>query len=76
MGIILSDSFLHYINTEADHHHDDAEEHLQVYGDEFPVVDLLEIIPLVDAILSEDDKDKDGYISWPEFMARQGTVAS
>ena len=75
MGIILSDSFLYNINIEADHHHDEAEEHLGPDGDELPGVDLLEIIPLVDAILSEDDKDKDGYISWPEFMARQGTVA-
>jgi hypothetical protein len=74
VGIILSDSFLPNINIEADHHHDDAEENLREDGDELPGVDLLEIIPLVDAILSEDDKDKDGYISWPEFMARQGTI--
>ena len=26
---------------------------------------------IVDTILSDDDKDKDGYISWAEFRTRQ-----
>ena len=29
------------------------------------------MVPIVDSILEEDDKDKDGYINWPEFISRQ-----
>merc|ERR1719347_106272 len=61
---------------EDDHHHDDE-------GDEDtganpntleegqPKIAIEEIIPIVDSILEQDDKNKDGYINWPEFMSRQ-----
>ena len=29
------------------------------------------MFPIVDSIFEEDDKDKDGYINWPEFISRQ-----
>jgi len=51
---------------EDDHEHEDASE------DKKSGKELTEdMIPIVDNILLEDDKDKDGYISWPEFMSRQ-----
>ena len=43
------------------------------YDTGLPVFDLGEMIPYVDTILAEDDKDKDGYISWAEFISRQET---
>ena len=39
--------------------------------DDKPSVNIDEMIPIVDSILEEDDKDKDGYINWPEFISRQ-----
>eukprot|EP00092_Neocalanus_flemingeri_P024947 GFUD01027057.1.p1 GENE.GFUD01027057.1~~GFUD01027057.1.p1 ORF type:complete len:174 (-),score=59.99 GFUD01027057.1:235-756(-) len=57
---------------EADHQHDaDADGgHPDADGD-LPVFDILAIIPIVDTILAEDDKNKDGYISWSEFVSKQ-----
>merc|ERR1712241_1147450 len=40
-------------------------------GDSVNVFDLNEMIPYVDTILREDDANKDGYISWAEFISRQ-----
>ena len=34
-------------------------------------IDINEIVPIVDSILLDDDKDKDGYINWAEFISRQ-----
>jgi len=58
---------------EEDHHHDDedddSDEHLPRDG---PLkVDLEQIIPIVDSILAQDDKNKDGYLNYAEFMSRQ-----
>ena len=43
------------LNVEADHHDDDDGGHPGPDG-EMPVFDILEIIPIVDTILREDDK--------------------
>jgi len=58
---------------EDDHHHDDKDdEHPDgVENDEKQSINIDEMIPIVDGILEEDDKDKDGYINWPEFILRQ-----
>eukprot|EP00092_Neocalanus_flemingeri_P052787 GFUD01061851.1.p1 GENE.GFUD01061851.1~~GFUD01061851.1.p1 ORF type:complete len:176 (-),score=55.28 GFUD01061851.1:299-826(-) len=59
---------------EADHQHDADGGHpdADTVADPFlPVFDILEIIPIVDTILAEDDKNKDGYISWAEFVSKQ-----
>jgi len=60
-------------NMEEDdhHHHDDKEGAEGTEEDEKPSVNIDEMIPIVDSILEEDDKDKDGYINWPEFISRQ-----
>jgi len=60
-------------NMEEDdhHHHDDKEGAEGVEEDDKPSVNIDEMIPIVDSILEEDDKDKDGYINWPEFISRQ-----
>lgn len=62
--ILLSDE--HEETGEADGGH-------PAYDTGMPVFDLGEMIPYVDTILAEDDKDKDGYISWAEFISRQET---
>ena len=57
---------------DHDHAHDDGEEgssNDKNNPEDKQSVD--ELIPLVDSILEEDDKDKDGYINWPEFMSQQ-----
>merc|ERR1712025_1526114 len=54
---------------EDDHHSDGG--HPGHPGDNMPVFDINEIIPIVDTILREDDKNKDGYISWAEFISKQ-----
>jgi len=54
---------------EDDHHGDGG--HPGHDGDVMPVFDIKEIIPIVDTILREDDKNKDGYISWAEFISKQ-----
>lgn len=55
---------------DEDDHHDDGG-HPGHDGDVMPVFDIKEIIPIVDTILREDDKNKDGYISWAEFISKQ-----
>merc|ERR1711953_706746 len=55
---------------DYDHAHGDGEEQ---YGDNVNVFDMNEMIPYVDTILREDDKNKDGYISWAEFISRQNS---
>jgi len=61
---------------DDDHHHDDEDENGE--GGEAAEEDapkstfkVDEIIPIVDSILEQDDKNKDGYINWPEFISRQ-----
>jgi len=64
---------------DDDHHHDDDEEEEGGATKEAPEDDAApkstfkvdEIIPIVDSILEQDDKNKDGYINWPEFISRQ-----
>merc|ERR1712119_1848 len=51
---------------DQDHAHDEEDS-----GDSMNVFDLNEMIPYVDTILREDDANKDGYISWAEFISRQ-----
>merc|ERR1711892_438181 len=62
-----------------DHHHDDDDD-----DDEAPTgseekepsnhgINIELIIPIVDSILEQDDKNKDGYLNWPEFISRQRT---
>ena len=53
------------ITEDENHHHEDEESQ----GEEF--INREDYATIVDSILSEDDKDKDGYISWPEFRTRQ-----
>merc|ERR1711970_197709 len=62
---------------EDDHHHDDDDDdgnvpekpkETEASGPKFSID---QIIPIVDSILEQDDKDKDGYINWPEFVSRQ-----
>ena len=48
--------------AEADHHHDADGGHPGPDGD-LPVFDILEIIPIVDTILAEDDKVDILYIN-------------
>merc|ERR1712215_570596 len=57
---------------EDDHHHDDEDaESAEEEAEDKPGLNIHEMIPIVDSILEEDDKDKDGYINWPEFISRQ-----
>jgi len=63
---------------DDDHHHDDEEEEgggsqEAAEDDNAPksTFKVDEIIPIVDSILEQDDKNKDGYINWPEFISRQ-----
>merc|ERR1712083_519432 len=49
---------------DQDHAHDEED-----FGDSVNVFDLNEMIPYVDTILREDDTNKDGYISWAEFIS-------
>eukprot|EP00092_Neocalanus_flemingeri_P064080 GFUD01077658.1.p1 GENE.GFUD01077658.1~~GFUD01077658.1.p1 ORF type:complete len:123 (+),score=39.55 GFUD01077658.1:355-723(+) len=58
---------------EDDHHHDDNETDSSENSaeEDKPSFNIDEMIPIVDNILAEDDKDKDGYINWPEFISRQ-----
>jgi len=67
-------------NMEEDHKHDDEDEDDADHdlasdehhpGDGPMKVDLEQIIPIVDSILEQDDKDKDGYLNYAEFMSRQ-----
>merc|ERR1711915_29402 len=56
---------------EDDHHHDGEEESDEAAKPEKRSIPIEDIIPIVDSILEQDDKNKDGYINWPEFMSRQ-----
>jgi len=62
---------------DDDHHHDDDDETGEgaeaAEEDDAPksTFKVDEIIPIVDSILEQDDKNKDGYINWPEFISRQ-----
>ena len=53
---------------EDDHHHEGEGEGPH---EERGPADLDDIISHVDEILEHDDKDKDGYINWSEFMTAQ-----
>ena len=70
-NIILAEYQFHKLVEDDHHHHDDKEGAEGVEEDEKPSVNIDEMIPIVDSILEEDDKDKDGYINWPEFISRQ-----
>merc|ERR1711892_15462 len=62
---------------EDDHHHEEEDGgHPGPDGDVLPVFDIKEIIPIVDTILREDDKNKDGYISWAEFISKQSKIGN
>merc|ERR1711994_1034920 len=60
--------------SDEDHHHGDYDtegmdaEDILVEREQMPVSDLMHI---VDDILQDEDKDNDGYITWPEFLTRQ-----
>eukprot|EP00090_Calanus_glacialis_P004298 TRINITY_DN13181_c0_g1_i2.p1 TRINITY_DN13181_c0_g1~~TRINITY_DN13181_c0_g1_i2.p1 ORF type:complete len:160 (-),score=50.74 TRINITY_DN13181_c0_g1_i2:68-547(-) len=58
---------------EDDHHHDDKDNDTSDNSEDEDKkkLNLDEMVPIVDSILEEDDKDKDGYINWPEFISRQ-----
>merc|ERR1719481_1259590 len=56
---------------EDDHHNDDEGEEDEAPKPEKRSIPIEDIIPIVDSILEQDDKNKDGYINWPEFMSRQ-----
>jgi len=59
------------MNEEHDHHEkDDGEEEVKK-GDEIPPFSIKEVVPIIDSLLEQDDLDKDGYITWPEFLSRQ-----
>ena len=68
-----------FVVPDDDHHHDDEEDNHGEHGQDKPIQDepvkkkmsLEEIIGFVDEILETDDKDKDGYINWSEFMMAQ-----
>ena len=59
--------------SEDDHHHgdNDTESEENVDDEDKPKFNIDEMIPIVDNILEEDDRDKDGYINWAEFISRQ-----
>ena len=58
---------INYHNSDDDHHHHEEGEN----QDQDKEWDLDEIVRIVDEILENDDKDKDGYINWSEFMMGQ-----
>jgi len=62
--------------SDEDHdHHDEGEEEEARQGadeDDGPAdMSLADVVPIVDEILREDDKNNDGFISWSEFISRQ-----
>merc|ERR1712226_339756 len=58
---------------DDDHHEDEegAENPEEQNPEPKATFKVDEIIPIVDSILEQDDKNKDGYINWPEFISRQ-----
>jgi len=60
-----------------EHHHDDEddEDEPKKETDEpsGTAVNIEQIVPIIDSILEQDDKNKDGYLNWPEFISRQRT---
>ena len=65
-GLELLDAIIRMEN--GDHHHHEDESQDQAQDTDW---DLDEIVRIVDEILENDDKDKDGYINWSEFMMGQ-----
>lgn len=66
--------------NDEDHDHDHEEENdgegseaaeAEKKDDGSPKFSIDEVVPIIDSILEQDDLDKDGYITWPEFLARQ-----
>jgi len=53
------------MSAEDDHDHDHEEQA------ETQEMEISDVMPIVDEIISKDDKNNDGYISWTEFMAGQ-----
>jgi len=60
---------------DDDHHHDsdegDPETGAEENGSPEHPLNMDGIIPIIDSILEHDDKNKDGYINWSEFISRQ-----
>jgi len=63
-GLELLDAIIRMNSGDHSHHEEDN----QIQDNEW-VLD--EIVRIVDEILENDDKDKDGYINWSEFMMGQ-----
>ena len=63
-GLELLDAIIRMNSGDHSHHEEDN----QIQDNEW---DLDEIVRIVDEILENDDKDKDGYINWSEFMMGQ-----
>eukprot|EP00092_Neocalanus_flemingeri_P037418 GFUD01040744.1.p1 GENE.GFUD01040744.1~~GFUD01040744.1.p1 ORF type:complete len:188 (+),score=65.44 GFUD01040744.1:40-603(+) len=66
------------MEEDGHHHDDDDDEHEEEAPAEpeekepsNPKFSIDQIVPIVDSILEQDDKNKDGYINWPEFISRQ-----
>jgi len=63
-------------HSHSDEEDDDHDEDHQAAPDDHPGngplnFDIEQIIPIVDSILEQDDKNKDGYLNYAEFMSRQ-----
>merc|ERR1711970_1134397 len=61
-----------------DHHHDEDDDNEDETNKEVTepsghIVNIDQIIPIIDSILEQDDKNKDGFLNWPEFISRQRT---
>jgi len=63
-------------HSHSDEEDDDHDDDQQAGPDDHPGdgplnIDIEQIIPIVDSILEQDDKNKDGYLNYAEFMSRQ-----
>merc|ERR1719378_1324832 len=59
-------------DEEDDDHDDDQQAGPDNHPGDGPLnIDIEQIIPIVDSILEQDDKNKDGYLNYAEFMSRQ-----
>lgn len=64
-GLELMDAI---IRMDTGDHHQHEEDNIHEENKDW---DMDEIVRIVDEILENDDKDKDGYINWSEFMMGQ-----
>merc|ERR1711983_111102 len=65
-GLELVASIIHYSN----HGHGDVKGHVDQHGD-FKIFSDEDFAQQIDPVLRKDDLDKDGYISYPEFLIAQ-----